>query len=192
MSKKVPIEVSARHIHLSQKDLEALFGKGYKLKKLKQLTQPSDFTTKETLTLQAGFGKISKVRIVGPVRRKTQVELSLTDAVNLGINPPIKKSGDLEGTPGITLIGPKKRIKIKRGVIIPWRHIHCATDEAGKLGLKNGMAVSVKIKRDRAVTFHNVKIRVREDYKLCMHLDTDEGNAAGIIKKGIGKIIIEK
>ena len=185
--KKIPIEISARHIHLSQRDLEALFGRGYKLKKLKQLTQSSDFAAKETLNIQVGSKKISKVRIVGPPRKQTQVELSLTDAIYLGIKPPIRKSGDLKGTPGITLISPKKKIKIKSGVIIPWRHIHCNPKEAKALRLKKGM-VSVGIKGTRSLTLHNVRIRVNKDYRLCIHLDTDEGNAAGIIKKGEGII----
>ena len=188
MAKKIPIEVSARHIHLSQKDLEALFGKGYKLKKLKQLSQPNDFAARETLDIQAGFKKIKNIRIVGPTRKETQVELSRTDAIYLKLNPPIRLSGNLKGTPGIILIGPKRKIKIRRGVIIPWRHIHCSIKEAEKLGLKEGMIVSVRVKGKRSLTFCNVKIRVGENYKLCMHVDTDEGNAAGIIKKGTGII----
>ena len=188
MAKKIPIEVSARHVHLSQKDLEALFGKGYKLKKLKQLSQPNDFAAKETLDIQAGLKKIKNIRIVGPTRKETQVELSRTDAIYLKLNPPIRISGNLKGTPGIILIGPKRRIKIRRGVIIPWRHIHCSTEEAEKLGLKEGMIVSEKVEGRRSLTFYNVKIRVGENYKLCMHVDTDEGNAAGIIKKGKGII----
>ncbi len=189
MAKKIPIEVSARHIHLSQNDLEALFGRGYKLNRLKQLTQMSDFAAKETLDIQVGSEKIKKIRIVGPTRKETQVELSTTEAIFLRISPPIKKSGNLKGTPGIILIGPKRKIKIKKGVIIPWRHIHCSPKEIKKIGLKGGMMVSVRVKGDRSLTFHNVVVRVNKNYRLCMHLDTDEGNAAGIIKKGIGIVI---
>ena len=189
MVRKIPIEVSARHIHLSQKDLEALFGKGYKLKKLKQLSQPNDFAARETLDIQAGPKKIKNIRIVGPTRKETQVELSMTDAIFLGITPPIKKSGDLKGTPGITLIGPRRRIKIKKGIIVPWRHIHCSLEEAKKIGLKDGMMVSVSVKGKRSLTFHNVRVRVDKNYRFCMHIDTDEGNAAGITKKGIGIVI---
>ena len=189
MNIKIPIEVSARHVHICQKDLEALFGKGYRLKKLRQLTQPCDFAAEETLDIEANGKKITNVRIVGPVREKTQVELSLTDAINLGITPPLKISGDLNGTPGLVLIAPEKEIIIEEGVIIPARHIHCATDEAEELGLKNGSMVSVLVKGPRKITFHDVVIRIRDDYKLCMHLDTDEGNAAGINKVGEGYLI---
>ena len=188
--KKIPIEVSARHIHLSQKDLEKLFSKGYKLKKMKALIQVGDFAAKETLDIQNGSKKISGVRIVGPTRKETQVELSRTDAIHLRLNPPIRISGNIKGTPGIMLIGPKKKVKIRQGLIIAQRHIHCAISEAKKFGLKNGMRVSVKVKGPRAMTFHNVKIRVDKNYRLCMHIDTDEGNAVGIIKKGKG--VIEK
>jgi len=189
MNKKILIEVSARHIHLSREDLEKLFGKGYELTKLKQLTQPSDFAAKETLDIQNGSEKISKVRIIGPVRKETQVELSRTDVIYLKLNPPIRISGNIKGTPGIILIGPKKRIKIKKGVIIAQRHIHCAISEAKKFGLRNGLTVSVEVKGLRAVTFHNVKIRANKDFRLSMHIDTDEGNTAGITKKGEGVII---
>jgi len=189
MNREVPIEVSARHIHLSQKDLEGLFGKGYKLKRLKQLTQPSDFAAKETLDIQVGPEKIEKVRIIGPTRKQTQVELSITDAIGLGINPPIRISGNLKGTPGIALAGPKKKIKIKQGVIVAQRHIHCTAKEAKKFGLKNRTAVSVKVEGSRALIFHNVKVRIDKNFRFCMHIDTDEGNAAGINKKAKGFLI---
>ncbi len=189
MDKKVPIEISARHIHLSQEDMEKLFGKGYKLKKLKKLSQQDDFAAKETLDICNGSRKISGVRIISPVRKETQVELSRTDAIYLKLNPPVRISGNLEKTPGIVLAGPKKKIKIKQGVIIAQRHIHCATKEAEKLGLKNGTMVSVRVEGKRAITFHNVKIRTNKNFRLYMHIDTDEGNAAGIRIKGKGETI---
>jgi len=186
IKEKIPIEVSARHIHISQNDLEKLFGKGYKLRKLKSLSQPSDFAAKETLNIQNGSKKISNVRIIGPVRGKTQVELSATDAIRLGIKPVLKESGDIKNTPGIFLISPKKKIRIKKGVIVSLRHIHCTPKEAHQLGLKNGEMISIKIKGKRGITFHNVKVRINENYRLCVHIDTDEGNAAGINKKAKG------
>ena len=189
MSTKVPIEVSARHIHLSQKDLESLFGKGYQLKKIRKLSQADDFAARETLDIKIGSKIIKRLRIVGPVRKETQIELSITDAVGLGINLPLRLSGDIKGTPGAILIGPQKKIKIKDGVIIAQRHLHCNPKEAKKLKLKDGMSVSIEIKGVRALTFHNIKIRIGKNYKLAVHLDTDEGNAVGIIKKGEGKII---
>ena len=189
MNKKVPIEISARHIHLCQKDLETLFGKGYQLKKLRKLSQADDFAAKETLDIRIGSRVIKKLRIVGPVRKETQIELSITDAFSLGIIPPLRLSGDIKGTPGAILIKSKKKLKIKKGVIIAKRHLHCSLQQAKRLKLRNGMSVSVKVNGKRALTFYNVKVRVGKDYELAVHLDTDEGNAAGIIKKGEGKII---
>jgi len=191
MIKKIPIEVSGRHIHLSQRDLEKLFGKGYRLKKLKKLTQPNDFAAKETLTIQNGLKKIFDVRIVGPVRKETQVELSITDAIEIGIKPVLRISGDLKASPGIILIGPRNRkIKIKQGVIIPLRHIHISPKRAELFKFKNGQIVSIKVKGRRKLVFNNVNIRISKDYKLCMHIDTDEGNAAEINKKAKGFLIL--
>jgi len=189
MSKKIPIEISARHLHLSQKDLEALFGKGYKLKKKINLTQPDQFAAKETVTIRFGKREIPKVRVVSPLRSKTQLEVSLTDAFSLGMKIPIRRSGDLKGTPGILIIGPRGNLVLKEGAIVAWRHIHVPPAEAGKLGIKNKDLVSVKIRGVRAITFHYVVARVKKDYRLSMHLDTDEGNAAGITKKGTGTLI---
>ncbi len=186
---KIPIEVSARHIHLCKKDLEVLFGKGYQLKKLKSLTQFDEFAAKERLDIQVKSRKILNVRVIGPVRKETQVELSHTDGVFLKIELPVKESGDLKGTPGAALIGPKEKIKIKKGVINAWRHIHCSPKDAKKLGFKNGMSVSVKTKGICSIIFHNVKVQIKPSCRLCMQLDTDEGNAACIIKKGEGYLV---
>jgi propanediol utilization protein len=191
MNEKVPIEISARHIHLSQKDLEALFGKEYQLKKIRKLSQADDFAAKETLDIKIGSKIIKKLRIIGPVRKETQIELSITDAVGLGINLPLRFSGNIRVTPGSILIGPQKKIKIKEGVIIARRHLHCNPKEAKKLKLKDGMSVPIEIKGARGLIFHNIRIRIGKNYKLAVHLDTDEGNAAGIIKKGEGKIILK-
>jgi len=190
MKKKIPIEVSARHIHICQKDLEVLFGKGYKLKKLRDLFQPGDFAAKEILEVKTSSEKSLNLRIVGPVRERTQIELSKTDAILLGINAPIRNSDDVKGTPGATLIGPKGNIKIKQGVINAWRHIHCNLKEAKELGLKDKMLVSVKVTGRGSITFHNVLVRVEEKSLICLHLDTDEGNAANITGKGEGEILI--
>jgi len=186
---KIPVEISARHIHLSQKDLESLFGKGYQLKILRKLQSTNQFAAKETLDIQVGLKKISGVRIVGPVRKQTQVELSLTDAIYLGLAVPFKESGDLENTPGATLINTQRKIKLSKGIIIMLRHIHCNFEEAKRLNLKQGEIVSVEIKGKRALVFNKVKVRVGDKWKLCLHLDTDEGNAAGMVKKGVGYLI---
>ena len=186
---KIPVEVSARHCHLAKEDLEKLFGIGYELKKERQLSQPSDFACQETIDIQIGPKKIEKVRIVGPLRQQTQVEISLTNAVGLGINPQIRLSGDLHGTSPVSLVGPEGVVDLKEGLIIAKRHIHCATDEAAKLGLKTGDIVSVRVEGERQVIFEKIAVRVQDDYKLCLQLDTDEGNAAGINKTGEGIII---
>ena len=190
---KVPIEISARHCHLAAGDLVKLFGAGYELKKMRQLYQPSDFACQETVDIQFGppnGGKeIEMVRVVGPLREQTQVEISLTDAVGSGIVPPVRLSGNLQGSSRVILKGPAGHVELNEGLIISQRHIHCATDEAKKYNLKNGDLVSVKIDEGREVIFGKIIVRVRADYKLCLHLDTDEGNAAGINKTGEGQII---
>ena len=186
---KVPVEVSARHCHLSKEDLEKLFGVGYKLQNMKQLSQPSDFACQETVDIQVGLNKIEKVRVVGPLRAQTQVEISLTDAVGLKFMPPVRLSGNLKESAGVILYGPAGQVELQEGLIVAKRHLHCATDEAKKYKLKAGDNVSVEIKGERPIVFENVAVRVRDNYKLCLHLDTDEGNAAGINKIGEGQII---
>ena len=187
--KKIPIEVSARHVHLCQKDLEALFGKKYQLKKMKDLFQPGEFAAKETLEVRGNSGKSLNFRVLGPVRKKTQIEISKTDAILLETKSLIRESGDLRGTPGATLTGPEGKIRLKQGIINAWRHIHCNFKEAEELGLKDKTLVSVKVNGACSITFHNVKIRVGERSRLCLHLDTDEGNAANIAKNGEGVIL---
>jgi putative phosphotransacetylase len=189
MNIKIPVEVSARHCHLAKEDLENLFGAGYELKKERQLSQPSDFACEEKIDIKLGSKEIKGVRIVGPLREKTQIEISLTDVAGSGITPQIKLSGDLMGTSPVALIGPKGVVDLNDGLIVAKRHLHCATDEAAKLGLKNGAIVSIKVEGERQVIFGEVIVRVRDDYKLCLHIDTDEGNAAGINKNGEGIII---
>ena len=191
----IKIEVSARHCHLSKKDAETLFGVGHEFSVYKQLSQPSDFACQETVDIQigppAGGKKIEKVRVVGPVRLQTQVEISLTDAIGSGAVPPIRLSGDLQGSSSVVLNGPSGKVELKEGLIIAKRHFHCATDEAKKYKLKNGDTISVEIEGNRAVIFENIPVRVKDNYKSCFHIDTDEGNASGVNKMGEG-IIIKK
>lgn len=188
---QIPIEVSARHIHITQKDLEVLFGSGYRLTKLRDLSQPGAFAAQECVTLQNGDNKIENVRIVGPCRSYSQVELCLTDALTLALkNVPIRKSGDLKGTPGLLLIGPKGRVFLEKGVIIPWRHLHISEKKAQALGLKHGQIVKIQVLGPRALIFGNVLVRVSPHFKLTLHLDTDEGNACGLVKKGRGTLLI--
>lgn len=189
MKTKIPVEISARHIHLSKKDLEALFGKGRDLTPLRNLSQPGEFAAEETLTLKSGDKEITNVRVVSPLRAQTQVELSLTDTYILGLRVGIRLSGDLNNTPGIVLAGPKGQIQLKEGVIVAMRHLHVSPKEAAELHIKNNDIVSMKISGERALTFHNVKVRVGNEYKTSLHLDTDEGNAAGINKKTFGELV---
>ena len=177
---KVPVGISGRHIHVSREDLETLFGEGYELTPLKELSQPGQFAAEEVVTLVGPKGVLQKVRILGPVRGSTQVEISRTDGFTLGIRPPVRESGDIEGSASVTVVGPKGSITLKEGVIVASRHIHMSPDHAAKMGLKDKDTVDVRVDGDRALTFNNVWIRVREDFALDFHVDTDEANAAGL------------
>jgi putative phosphotransacetylase len=187
---KVPIGVSARHVHLSQDDLERLFGKNYELHPLKPLSQPGQFAAEEEVEL-IGPKRSLKVRILGPVRKNTQVELALTDVIYLGLPtiPPVRDSGDIEGTPGIKMRGPLGEIEIPQGVIIAWRHIHTPENIAQELGLVDKQLVKVKVEGVRAITFENVLIRISNKFAWEFHIDTDEANAA-MVKTGDKAIVI--
>ncbi len=186
---KIPVEISARHIHLSQKDFEKLFGKNKNLVPVKELSQPGEFASEEKIILINGDKKIENVRILGPFRKSSQAEISLTDAYNLKLNPlpKIKVSGDLSNTGEILVKSLNSSVKIP--CIIAQRHLHLSPQEAERLKLKNNQKVSVKINGIREITFHNIAVRVSEKYKLSLHLDTDEGNSAGITGKVFGEII---
>lgn len=186
---KVPIEVSARHLHLSQADLNKLFGAGYKLKVLKPLSQSGEFAAKETVRLAGAKGEIKVVRIVGPVRAQTQVEITLSDAQILGIKPPLRLSGNLKGAAKIKLIGPAGQITAP-AAIVALRHIHINPTQAKKLKLSDGQKIKIKINGARGLILDNVSVRVKANFKLALHLDTDEANAAGLRgKKNYGQII---
>lgn len=186
---KIPIEVSARHCHLSESDLEKLFGNGYKLKKIRDLSQPSDFAAEETVEIEFGSKKFEKVRVVGPIREQSQVEVSLTDTMNSGVEIPLRISGDLKGSAPVILRGPVGIVELTEGLIVAKRHLHCSSKEASKLKLKTGDIISVKVGGPRSVVFGNVFVRVEDDYRLSMQIDTDEGNAAGINKISQGILI---
>ncbi len=190
MTKKIKVEVSARHIHLRKDDFEKLFGFGAELTIKKRLSQPGMFAAGETVKIKDEFFEIDKIRIVGPNRSYTQIEVSETEARKFKINPPIRKSGDIEGTPGMTIIGPKGQIEINKGVIIAKRHIHMAPKDAKSLNIKEGDLLKVKVEGDRGLLFENVVARVDENFSWAMHIDTDEGNAAGIMGCGEGEVII--
>ena len=190
MSNQVLVETSARHLHLSQKDLETLFGEGYQLTPKKDLSQPGQFACVERVDVVGSKKTLSGVTILGPVRKATQVELSLTDARSIGVDAPIRESGDIAGSGACKLVGPKGEIELKEGVIAAKRHIHMTPADAEAFGVKDGQTVSVRIDSDgRALTFGDVVIRVRDDFALAMHIDTDESNAACAAPGTMGEVI---
>nr|WP_250881673.1 phosphate propanoyltransferase [Levilactobacillus brevis] len=183
------IEASARHIHLDQATVEMLFGVGYQLTPTRPLSQPGQFVSKERLTLVGPNGKIENVAVLGPARKQSQVELSMTDARVLGIKPLLRESGHLKQTPGITLVSTNgQTAEIKSGVIVAQRHIHMSPDDARLFGVKNGDIVEVQTTGDRGLIFGNVVIRVSDRFATRMHIDFDEANACGLTKGMRGTI----
>ncbi|KGK83236.1 cobalamin adenosyltransferase [Desulfosporosinus sp. HMP52] len=174
----VPVGTSNRHIHLSQPDLEALFGQHYALTVQKDLSQPGQFAAVETVTLIGPKGRLEKVRVLGPVRKSTQVEISVTDCFKLGVKPVIRDSGQHEGTPGLRIEGPAGRVELTSGVMVASRHIHLHTQDAQEWSLKDGDRVCVKVESPRPITYEDVLIRVSDQYHKELHLDLDEANAA--------------
>lgn len=190
MVKEVLVEISARHVHVSEKDLETLFGKGYKLTPKKDLSQPGQFACEERVKVVGPKKELSGVSILGPCRKATQVELSLTDARSIGVAAPIRESGDVAGSGACKLVGPAGEVELTEGVIAAKRHIHMTTADAQKYGITDSQIVSVKIPTEgRALIFGDVVARVSDSYALAMHLDTDEANAAGIPGSCIGEIL---
>lgn len=180
-SDMVPVGVSNRHIHLTQEHVEILFGKGYELAKLKDLSQPGQYACKELLTIIGpSLRPIENVRVLGPVRKSTQVEISRTDSFVLKVKPPVRESGNIAGSAGITIIGPKGVVTIDEGVIIANRHIHMSPADGEAFGVKDGDTVIVEADGERRTRFYDVQIRVSEAFRLEMHVDTDDANAAGI------------
>ena len=187
---KVLVETSARHVHLSKETLEVLFGEGYELTKKKDLSQPGQYACEERVTVVGPKKELAGVSILGPVRKADQIELSATDARSIGLGIAIKESGDTCGTPGCKLVGPKGEVELKEGVIVAKRHIHMTTKDANEMGLVNGQIVEVKVTNDvRSTTFGDVVVRVRDDFALAMHIDTDESNAACVAPGTYGEII---
>jgi putative phosphotransacetylase len=186
----VPVGVSNRHIHLSQEHVEALFGPGYQLTKKKEL-MGGQFASNECCTIVGlKLRAIENVRVLGPARKSTQVEISSTDARKLGINVPVRESGDIAGSAPIAIVGPKGAIYCKEGCIVAARHIHMSPADAAACGVNDGDYVSVKVENERGTTFNNVKIRVDESFTLEMHIDTDEANASEI-KQGYKVTVIK-
>lgn len=176
----IPVGVSNRHVHLSREHLEVLFGEGYDLTPLKELCQPGQFAAKEVIYLVGPKNGLQGVRIIGPVRNKTQVEISRTDSFAIGIKALIRESGKLTGTPGCVLVGPKGTVILDEGVIVAERHVHLAREQADDLGLKDGDRVSITLGGERSITYNNVLVRAGFGHEKEFHLDTDESNAAAL------------
>ncbi len=176
----IPIEVSAHHVHLSREHVEALFGPGHELKPIQDLSQPGQFACEERVALVGPRGRVDRVRVLGPERKETQVEISMTEQFKLGVQPPIRESGDLADTPGMTLEGDHGAVELEQGVVCALRHIHMTPGDALELGLNDKDLVRVRVEGDRELVFGDVLVRVSPKYQLAMHIDTDEGNAASI------------
>lgn len=190
MSKKFLIETSARHIHLTKEALEALFGKDAKLTNKKDLSQPGQFACMERVDVVGPKGALKNISILGPERNAVQIEVSATDARALGAMPPVRESGDIAGSPGCKLVGPKGEYDLKEGIILAKRHIHATCNDAKELGAKNGDVVCVKVNSDgRSLIFGDVVVRVSDSYALAMHIDTDESNAALCRGEVFGEIV---
>ena len=189
MEKNFIVETSARHIHVSQKTLETLFGAGAELHNKKDLSQPGQFACEERVKLVGPKKEIPNVIILGPVRPATQVELSYTDARTLGVDAPLRESGDLDGTPGIKLVGPCGEVELTSGAIIAKRHIHMTPEDAAEFGVENGQIVSVKVESGRSALLGDVVVRVSPKFALAMHIDTDEANAACAFGACYGEIV---
>lgn len=185
----IEVEASGRHVHLSEKDIEKLFGANYKLTKIKDLSQPGQFACKERVTIKGPKGSIKNVVVLGPARAETQVEVSLTDSLALGVKPPIKMSGELLDTPGITIESDKGEVNLDRGLIAAKRHIHVSKEDAKKFEVKDNDLVKVKVFGERPLIFDDVVIRVSEDYTTFMHIDYDEANACGFKSGTFARII---
>ena len=190
MEKKILVETSARHVHVSDADLKTLFGPNAQLTPKKMLSQPGQFAAEEKVTIVGPKKSIPNVSILGPSRKKTQVEVSATDARTLGFVIVIRESGDIEKTPGCTLVGPYGQVEIPEGVIVAKRHIHLNLEEAKAFGLQDKQVVMVKVNTpDRSLIFGDVVVRVRSDFAAAMHIDTDESNAGCVGMSTWGEII---
>ncbi len=190
MSYKVPVGLSNKHLHLCKEDLDTLFGKGYELTPFKALKQPGQYASEEKVDIVGPKGTLKGVRILGPVRPETQVELAMTDARAIGVDAPVKESGKLDGTPGVKLIGPAGEKEIECGAIVALRHVHLSVDQAKEAGVTDKQMVSIRFGGVRGLVFENVLVRSGAGHEADIHLDTDEGNAAGLKSGDLGEIII--
>ena len=183
------IEASGKHVHLNREAIDELFGKGYQLTKLRDLSQPGQYACKERVTLIGPKGALHNVIVLGPERKESQVEVSLTDAVVLGVSVPVRESGKVEGTPGIIIASGSNVIRLHQGLIAAQRHIHVKAEDAVKYNVKNGEMVQVQVNSKRPLIFDDVLIRVSPNYETYMHIDYDEANACGFTKGTKGQIL---
>ena len=187
---EIPVGISNRHVHLSQQDLETLFGCDCQLSQMKDLSQPGQFACKETVTICGPKGAIEKVRILGPVRPQSQVEILTGDCIKLGIPSVVRISGDLAGSPGLTIIGPKGSVQLKEGAIVALRHIHMTLEDAQRLGVRDGQSVDIEFSGERGGIYKNVAVRANNTSALECHLDIEEANAMNM--NSLSKITIKK
>ncbi|UCF79846.1 MAG: phosphate propanoyltransferase [Candidatus Eiseniibacteriota bacterium] len=192
-SRFVPVAVSARHVHLTREVLDELYGRGYELTRERELSQPGEFAAGECVTLIGSrMRSIEGVRVLGPLRRYAQVELARTDGVSLGLELPVRESGNLSGSSPIVLVGPRGAVSLKEGAIRPARHIHATEKDAALMGLGDGQTVSARVRGKKGVVFENVIVKVRSDFRLEMHLDTDDANAADVCCDMLAEIKVNR
>ena len=187
----LPVGVSNRHLHLSAADLETLFGAGYQLQRQRDLQQPGQFVAAETVNIAGPKGCIEKARILGPVRKQTQVEISRSDGYKLGLNPPVRESGNLQGSSGVTIIGPRGAVYLNEGLIVARRHIHMSPDDAVNYGVADGDILQISTNGERSLVFDQVTVRVNPKFILELHLDIDEANAAGINQGDLAHLLTD-
>lgn len=185
----IEVEASGRHVHLSRSAIDTLFGHGYELTPVKELSQPGQFACKERVTITGPKGSLQNVIVLGPSRKESQVEVSLTDALVLGVRSPVRQSGDIAGTPGITISNGDRSITLNEGLIVAKRHIHMAVEDANRLGVVDGEKVKVKIFGERPLIFDDMVVRVSRDFRTFIHIDYDEANACGYTKGTWGMIL---
>lgn len=185
----IEVEASGRHVHLCEEHINILFGRDYKLTRIKDLSQPGQYACKERVTITGPKGSLKNVIVLGPARKATQVEVSLTDATSIGIKAPVKESGKIEDTPGITISTERASITVDKGVIVAKRHIHMTPEDAEKFGVKDKEIIQAKVYGNRPLIFDDVVIRVSPDFRTYMHIDYDEANACGFTKGTLCRIV---
>lgn len=185
----IEVEASGRHVHLKRKDIDILFGEGYQLTPVKDLSQPGQYACKERVTVTGAKGVLNNVIVLGPARKDSQVEVSLTDALILGIKSPVRQSGDIEGTPGISVSNGDKKVELAQGLIVAKRHIHITPEDARRFNVSDGESVKVKVFGERPLIFDEMIVRVSPNFRTYIHIDYDEANACGYTKGTLGMIL---